>query len=186
MVGNVSDLFVPHKGALYRVESEDSHEPSFVIEIRVPQDNDTIDFLNDTPTTRELQFTNHDFKVVSRLFAILDTDNMNLVSRNVVKEFVHKRCPVFSKRDDDLLRLKLHTSRTDTTSSSIELNRCSTFDEIWTSVVTCSRCEASKSDVEATFLGVEGWLIFCRFIALSQVSEKESCHPGSHMCCNFA
>ena len=181
MTGDALELLVPHKGSLYRVESEDSHQPSYVVEIRISQDEDEIDFMNDTTTSRELRFSNYDFTVVSRLFAILDTDNINLVSRNVVKDFVYKRCPVFSKRDDDLVRLQLHSSRKDPSgSSSFELNRCSTFDEIWKSVVACcSRCDQPGAK-EANCLGIEGWLVFCRFIALTQYLEAKRRFSARH------
>ena len=182
-----SDLFIPHKGSLYRVEAEkDSHEPTYIVEIRISSPDyceDEIDFMNDTATTtsRELRYSNYDFTVVSRLFAILDTDNINLVSRNVVKDFVYKRCPVFSKRDDDLIRLQLHSSRNDPIgSSSYELNRCSTFDEIWNSVIACSRCEQSGTSGEAKCLGIEGWLVFCRFIALTQYLEAKRRFSARH------
>lgn len=181
MAGNASDLYIPHIGSLYRVESEDSHEPTYIVEIRIGQDEDEIDFMNDTTTTsRELRFSSYDYTVVSRLFAILDTDNINLVSRNVVKDFVYKRCPVFSKRDDDLIRLQLHSSRNDPSgSSSYELNRCSTFDEIWKSVIDCSRCDSSGKS-EARCLGIEGWLVFCRFIALTQYLEAKRRFSARH------
>lgn len=174
---------IPHKGSLYRVESEDSHEPTYVVEIRITPDEDEIDFMNDhVPTSRELRFSNYDFTVVSRLFAILDTDNINLVSRHAVKDFVYKRCPVFSKRDEDLRRLQLHSSRNDPSgSSSYELSRCSTFDEIWQSVVACSRHRSDQSGAsEATCLGIEGWLVFCRFIALTQYLEAKRRFSARH------
>ena len=171
------DASVPHKGSLYRVESEDSHEPSYIVEIRILQDEDEIDFMKDDATSHELRFSSYDFTVVSRLFAILDMDNLNLVSRDVVKDFVYKRCPVFSKRDDDLIRLQMHLSRNDPSgSSSNESNRCSTFDEIWKSVVACSQNEAN----EATCLGIEGWLVFCRFIALTQYLEAKRRFSARH------
>jgi hypothetical protein len=181
MVGNTSDVFIPHKDSLYRVESDESHVASYVIEIQIPPNEDVIDFMNDfSITTRELHFSNNDFTVVSRLFSILDTENINLVNRNVVKDFVYKRCPVFSRRDDDLKRLQLHTSRNYPTSGSYnERDQSSTFDEIWKSVVASSRNESSELK-EANCLGIEGWLVFCRFIALTQYLEAKRRFSARH------
>jgi hypothetical protein len=161
---------VPHKGALCRVE-DDSNIPSFVIEIVIsPEDN----VLDVTTTTRELHFSRHDFEFASRLFAILDTESINLVNRSAVQDFVHKRCPVFSKRDEDLMRLGLHTRTEDSTDSP-------TFDEVWKSVVACSRHAADSSNEEPTCLGVEGWMVFCRFIALAQYMEAKRRFSARHL-----
>jgi hypothetical protein len=185
MVGNISDLFIPHKDSLYRAESDDSHAPSYIIEIQVSPDDDAIDFMNDSSVaTRELHFSNSDFTVVSRLFSILDTENINFVNRNVVKDFVYKRCPVFSRRDDDLKHLHLHTSihtSINDHSSGLynETEYTSTFDEIWMSVVGCSR-DDSNAAKEATWFGIEGWMVFCRFIALTQYLEAKRRFSARH------
>jgi hypothetical protein len=180
MVGDTSHLFIPHKDALYRVESENSHVPSYVVQIQISQDDDVLNILN-TVITRELHFSNHDFECASRLFAILDTDSINLLDRNVVKEFVHKRCPVFSKRDEDLIRLQLHTRTNDCGKTLHEIHQSPTFDEVWKSVVACSRFAPTGGPEDAICLGIEGWLVFCRFIALAQYLEAKRRFSARHL-----
>jgi hypothetical protein len=180
--GGESDLFIPHKDALYRVESHNApHLPSYAVQIRIatPED-DVFDIMNNTSGSRELQYSNHDFEVASRLFAILDTDSVNLVSRQMVRDFVHKRCPVFSKRDEDLRRLP--TLLKDSTSSpGQEIKASPTFDEVWKSVQECSRVSPKSGADQALFLGIEGWLVFCRFIALVQYLEAKRRFSARHL-----
>lgn len=162
---------LPHRGALCRVEDE-SNIPSYVIEIRISPDDDN-DILDISTRTHELYFSRHDYEFTSRLFAILDTESINVVHRSAIQDFVHKRCPVFLKRDEDLTRLGLHT-RTEQALNS------PTFDEVWKAVVACSRCTSDSHD-EPTCLGVEGWMVFCRFIALAQYLEAKRRFSARHL-----
>jgi hypothetical protein len=182
MVVGETDLFIPHKDSLYRVESNNApHLPSYAVHIRItPAEDDVLDIMSDTTGTRELHYSNHDFEVASRLFAILDTDSVNLVSRNMVRDFVHKRCPVFSKRDEDMRRL--HTHQNDSSSiSSQEFNESPTFDEVWKSMEDCSRVAPRSQGEKAFFLGIEGWLVFCRFISLVQYLEAKRRFSARHL-----
>lgn len=173
-----NSIVVPHKGALCRVVDDDSNVPSFVIEITISPDDNVLDI---TTRTRELHFSRHDFESSSRLFAILDTESINLVHRSAVQDFVHKRCPVFSKRDDDLMRLGLHTRAEDASADSDGTNP--TFDEVWKSVVACCRHCTSGHDSsdEPTCLGLEGWMVFCRYIALAQYLEAKRRFSARHL-----
>ena len=145
---------------------DDSNIPSYVIEIRVSPEPDLLDVAT---RTHELHYTRHDFEFVSRLFAILDMESTGLVQRSIVQDFVNRRCPIFSKRDEDLLRLGRQNENSDGP----------TFDEIWKSVLACSRTPVSEK--QSVCLGVEGWMVFCRFIALAQYLEAKRRFSARHL-----
>jgi hypothetical protein len=177
MEENATTDVVLHKGSMCRVE-HDSFVTSYVIEICIPQDNATFG-----AKVRELHFSRQDFEFASRLFAILDTESINVVHRSVVQKFVHLRCPVVSKRDDDLYRLGLYAPPIDDPSS---LGASPTFDEVWKAVVACSRhgragAGADSPDDDPSWIGVEGWLVFCRFIALAQYLEAKRRFSARHL-----
>ena len=158
-------ISVPHKDALCRID-DDSNSSSYVIEILVSSE---IDGRQDSTGTHELHFTGRDFEFISQLFAILDMESTGLIQRSTVQDFVSRRCPIFSKRDEDLLRLGRQNETSDGP----------TFDEIWRSVLACSKI--STSEAQIVCLGVEGWMVFCRFIALAQYLEAKRRFSGRHL-----
>ena len=190
---------IPHRGSLYRrsnvVHSTISYE--YVIEIGfVPPP---------TPTSgqawhrHQLIFSSQDYEFMSRLFSILDTDSRGMVSRQALLRFVTLRCPVFWRRDEDLRQLSSnHQNETTTTTMS------PTFDEIWQAVVDCDPKQITttnnnnnhddKDNVLSLFnnpsnnnnnksvgLGVEGWMVFCRFVALAQYLEAKRRFSARHL-----
>lgn len=52
----------------------------------------------------ELYFKLHHYTFMEQIFAILDTESKGTVNKPVVQEFVMLRCPVFKRRDADLLQ----------------------------------------------------------------------------------
>jgi hypothetical protein len=171
MTEEESGALVPHKGALCRIETlageSTATEPSYVIEITFEDDENGVQ-------SHEFVFSDHDFEFASRLFAILDTESTSLVHRATVKEFVSSRCPVFWRRDEDLNRLRNVFDDNFSSSDS------PTFDEIWTSVLNCSKVKMDPTD-ECCCLGVEGWMVFCRFIALAQYLEAKRRFSARHL-----
>ena len=152
---------VPHRGSLVRLE--DGIESSYVIEMQLGGD------------VHELVFNRHDFEFGLKLFTILDTESRGLVDRRTVKEFATLRCPVFSRRDDDLGHSTEHSGG-DADSP--------TFDEIWNSVVSSCKQDASTSEAgweENCELGIEGWLVFCRLVALAQYLEAKRRFSARHL-----
>jgi hypothetical protein len=142
----------PHRGSLARLD--DTMESSYVIQIH----------LQDNHMSHELVFNRHDFEFAQNLFAILDTESRGLVDKVTVREFATLRCPVFARRDEDLRRLGFE-------------NRSDTFDEIWTSVLQSSKSSVTDENV----LGVEGWLVFCRLVALAQYLEAKRRFSVRHL-----
>lgn len=151
---------VLHKGALSR--SEDSFLAAYSIDIYVPE----------TSSMHTLELTRHDWEFAQRVFAILDSESRGSIERDAIREFVILRCPVFWRRDDDLRRLGLSHSSSPT------------FDEIWQSVAKCSTTTTmpqDKSQMDDCQLGVEGWIVFCRFIALAQYLEAKRRFSARHL-----
>lgn len=178
---------IPHQGSLCRVV-EGNNVASYVIEIRIDDTNksDHVKESRNGSSYHELVFNRNDFEFAARVFAILDSESTSFVRKETVHEFVTLRCPVFLRRDEDLIRLSLdYTS----SQSQYRLNgqqrmRCLTFDEIWESVVSCCRNHKEYKDKNGTFaeiLGLEGWMVFFRFIALAQYHEGKRRFSARHL-----
>lgn len=173
-----TDVEIPHRGALRRIEDETS--TSYEIEIAVESDRHHV-----------LEYTKRYFDFALRIFAILDAENRGLVDRNTVKEFATLRCPVFWRRDDDLRRLNGSHEPSTTTTPYDSDSKSPTFDEVWKSVAYCSIKQQellddneSSSDppvLDQWELGVEGWMVFCRFIALAQYLEAKRRFSARHL-----
>ena len=152
-----SNALIPHRGALSRLEGED--DATYILEIQV-----------EDGTTHELQFLRNDFDFSLRLFAIMDSESRGQISKATVQEFVTLRCPVFWRRDDDLKAKK-------------KVGSSPTFEEVWSAVATCSASVPidETDDLASVELGVEGWMVFCRFIALAQYLEAKRRFSGRHL-----
>jgi len=158
---------IPHRGSLCRMETANSKTPFlgylYMIEI-----------LLENGTTHELWFDRQDFEILSHLFTILDTESRGSVGRTAMKEFVTLRCPVFWRRDEDLRKLDKE--------ADIREGRSPTFEEVWLAVAQCSKKDAShRTSLDNVELGVEGWLVFCRFIALAQYLEAKRRFSARHL-----
>ena len=147
---------IAHYGSLCRIDAaspSSSINYQYMIEIRL-----------ENGESHELWFERQDFEFFSRLFSVLDTKSCGYVQRTALEEFVTLRCPVFWRRDEDLRKLETETLTT-------------TFDEVWDAVIQCG----STSDSNASLLGVEGWMVFCRFIALAQYLEAKRRFSARHL-----
>lgn len=160
---NNSNTRVPHQGSLYRIESSPtSTSPlSYRYAIEIALENGD---------SHELIYEPQHYEFMSRLFSILDTESRGLVGREALMEFVTLRCPVFWRRDEDLRKLQ-PSFAADGTSP--------TFDEVWAAVAQCS--STPVEGYSTAELGVEGWMIFCRFIALAQYLEAKRQFSARHL-----
>jgi len=138
------------------------------------------------------------YHVLSELFTILDINSRGVIHKNQVKEFVYLRCPVF-KRRDRALGLGLLGGRIgdgiqpvgdgDGDGDGGERNGSSTtFDEVWNAVVGCSTSineeqEQSNQNKSSppSLIGIEGWMVFSRFIALAQYQEAKRRFSSRHL-----
>ena len=157
--GSYGNMLVPHRGALCLLQGEEG--TIYILEI-----------LLEDGSRHELQFQRKDFDFALRLFSIMDTESRGQISKTIVKEFVTMRCPVFWRRDDDLK------------SRGGEPGDSPTFEEVWRAVATSSTVSPSLEDPQdfsSIELGVEGWMVFCRFIALAQYLEAKRRFSGRHL-----
>jgi len=159
--------FIPHRGSLIRVDASSSSTSSlsyhYMIEIRV----------ENSGRTHALLFERQDFDFISRLFSILDTESCGSVAKEALQEFVTLRCPVFWRRDEDLRKLNK--------SANLDENLSPTFEEVWKAVVECSSQPYQSTKQHTVELGVEGWMVFCRFIALAQYLEAKRRFSARHL-----
>jgi len=143
-------------------------------------------------TTHELQFSTQDFDFCQKLFAILDTESRGAVDRATVQEFVTLRCPVFCRRDEDVRRAAKAEAAANNNNNITTTNfngTSPTFDEVWKSVVESSPTFLQTEDYNNNWmdqhqdveLGVEAWMVFCRFIALAQYLEAKRRFSARHL-----
>jgi hypothetical protein len=158
---------VPHQGALCRIDL--AAGPTSPLSYHY-----MIDISLENGETHELLFDRRDFEFMSRIYAILDTDSRGFVGRSALQEFVTLRCPVFWRRDDDLRKLEGNVDEDSCTSP--------TFDEVWAAVAKCSKLTSSaRTSLANVKLGVEGWMVFCRFITLAQYLEAKRRFSARHL-----
>ena len=194
-----SNEFIPHQGALCRVlENDQDFEQSYVIHIEIPVVDGNGSTRGEQTTLHELVFNRHDFEFASRVFAILDSESTSLVDRETVQDFVYRRCPVFWRRDEDLIEMGLNYKSDNNAKNEKRVTHQNatksspTFDEIWQSVISCSRNKGptaqkkkkgstSGKAIDAHYLGLEGWMVFFRFIALAQYLEAKRRFSARHL-----
>mmetsp|Transcript_1311 Transcript_1311/g.1490 ORF Transcript_1311/g.1490 Transcript_1311/m.1490 type:complete len:1252 (-) Transcript_1311:570-4325(-) len=153
-------IMVPHQGSLCRVEGQG--ETTYVLEILL--ENESI---------HELIFRRKDFDFSLRLFSIMDTESRGRITTAIVEEFITLRCPVFWRRDEDLKNRVIQTVP----------GTSPTFEEVWMAVASCSTSARYMDSDILSFneIGVEGWMVFCRFIALAQYLEAKRRFLGRHL-----
>jgi hypothetical protein len=168
---------IPHRGSLCRIDRTSASNmslPAYMIEIQL-----------ENGENHELWFDRQDYHFMSHLFSILDTESRGTVGRNDMREFVTLRCPVFWRRDEDLRKLEKEQN-------DLSADESPTFDEVWSAVANCSKQEKGNSrkaylstlntcHLDQVELGVEGWLVFCRFVALAQYLEAKRRFSARHL-----
>ena len=153
---------VPHNGTLCRME--ENYETVYKIAICSCED----------ASHHVLAFARNELIFMQRLFSILDTESRGLVGRDKVREFTTQRCPVFWRRDDDLRKLRPRKQ------DFYSIDDSPTFDEIWDAVVACSQIVVDCNPLHCE-LGLEAWMVFCRFIALAQYLEAKRRFSARHL-----
>jgi hypothetical protein len=136
-------------------------------------------------TTHVLRFTRSDCEFTQRLFAILDTESRGYIEYSTLEEFVRLRCPALWRRDDSIRQGSYSGSHNHWISE-----RSPTFDEIWRAVMACcpqSPCRALEDhhilrrEARDNYqLGMEGLLVFCRYLALAQYHEAKRRFEARH------
>jgi hypothetical protein len=141
----------------------------------------TLEILLENGTSHELVFLRKDFDFALRLFAIMDTESRGQITKSTVQEFVTVRCPVFWRRDEDLEEQQQEQQQAVSTSSYG--GSSPTFEEVWMAVASCSVSARAIDQEELSMveIGVEAWMVFCRFIALAQYLEAKRRFSGRHL-----
>lgn len=124
-------------------------------------------------------FSQEQYDFMSRLFCILDTENRGSLDWKTLFDFLILRCPIFRKRD-------LTSSYPLMTPFHENIQPCSgslTFDEIWNLTIQCSRNTVSTNQAQNINiqLGLEGWMIFSRFILVAQLLEIKRSFSCRHL-----
>ncbi|KAG7350726.1 PX domain containing protein [Nitzschia inconspicua] len=164
---------VPHRGSLCRIDgNQGGSETVYTLEIHL--ENEDVGG-RASSETHELVFLRKDFEFAMRLFSIMDSESRGQVGKATVQEFVTMRCPVFWRRDEDLLKRD--------SVYSLSQEKSPTFEEVWNAVAACSVSArpVEANDLATAELGVEGWMVFCRFIALAQYLEAKRRFSGRHL-----
>jgi len=151
-------------------------------------------------------FSQEQFDFMSRLFCILDTENQGFINCKTLFDFLILRCPLFSKRQQQYRRRRhIHppTSytfpRADETTTHVNestiipiASEDSTFNDIWTlTILSCSKTRITTADASSTtktiihasaiHVGLEGFMIFCRFIQIVQYYELKRTFSHRHV-----
>jgi len=149
------------------------------------------------PQNFELRFKQGHYNVMTDLFSILDTDSRGIINKTQVREFIHLRCPVFRRRDRALDQYLLRQNRDVEVTNTASLNggtgeggdtnirsllSNTTFEEVWNAMVGCSSSVVTNKEGnnEKSLIGIEGWMVFSRFIALAQYQEAKRRFSSRH------
>jgi hypothetical protein len=125
----------------------------------------------------QIIFDRHQYEFCTRLFSFLDTESKSCIGPDCIREFVSLHCPVIRRRDDAIFALRCGEEQ------HKRKRRSPTFDEIWELTVhsdprlTC----ADESDQTTHRVGIEGWMIFCRMLALAHHQESQRRFASRHL-----
>uniref|UniRef100_A0A7S3Q170 Uncharacterized protein n=2 Tax=Chaetoceros debilis TaxID=122233 RepID=A0A7S3Q170_9STRA len=209
--------YVPHRGSLCKVKQltkkvEKNSSPAvevnslessidlYAITIQVTRDDGMcVDMRTTAGTgTHELHFKSEQYSFMENLFSILDTESTGIVNKVTLQEFVMLRCPVFKRRDYDILQYQKNRDNCKTADNclygTVPHSRdgdidCTdseflSFELVWKAVISCAlETDSSidyRSDTTDT-IGIEAWMIFCRFISLAQYLDAKRRFSGRHL-----
>lgn len=212
--------YVPHRGSLCKVKqltkkveknasaavtvvtSLESYIDLYAITIHVTRDDGIcVDMRTTAGTgTHELHFKSEQFSFMENIFAILDTESTGIVNKATLQEFVMLRCPVFKRRDSDILQYQKNRDNWKTTGNFScdaaphdhvhdgDISRTNSeflsFEQVWKAVISCALETTSSFDYRIDTIdtiGIEAWMIFCRFISLAQYLDAKRRFSGRHL-----
>jgi hypothetical protein len=180
----LTNIFIPHRGSLSRVKLGNGNLIIYTLDV-IAKAESCGKF-----ETYTLQFSSEHYAFLQNIFAVLDAESSGCIHRQDLEDFVLLRCPVFSRRDRDLAScaVKNIKSRLDTDISKGPCHGCPlgslTFDQVWKSVVSCAlNCKKDdySTNESSDFLGIEGWMLFARFISLAQYYDAKRRFSARHL-----
>ena len=180
-------VIIPHRGSLRRILN-----PSFLLDAKHPDHSNHSQLPNSAwpiyiinIATEDFQQHNQCYQVIfdrqqyefcTRLFALLDTESESVVGPGCIREFVSLHCPVVRRRDNAIFALR--------SSDDCEINERNegspTFDEIWNNTIH-SDPNVACTDGATYRIGIEGWMIFCRILALAHHQETQRRFASRHL-----
>lgn len=125
----------------------------------------------------QIIFDRQQYEFCTRLFSLLDTESESFIGPDCIRQFVCLHCPVIRRRDDAIIALRCGEEQHERKRGS------PTFDEVWDRTIhsdprlTC----ADKSTPTTHRVGIEGWMIFCRILALAHHQESQRRFSSRHL-----
>lgn len=194
---------ISHRGSLRRILNQQSFITAQHMQVHVQQQSQpnspssscwplyaiTVDVDTAIPrkeTTDRVQqyqilFTRQQHEYCTKLFILLDTECKASIGPQCIREFVLLHCPVVRRRDEAILAQREDSSGECTATNVIQ---SPTFDVIW-DIVTQSdprfKNKAVSPNNKSTQLGIEGWMIFCRLLALAHYQESQRRFASRHL-----
>jgi len=118
----------------------------------------------------QIIFSRQQYEFCTRMFALLDTDCQSYIGPECIRNFLYLHCPVVRRRDG-------------ATASQIKKDDClssPTVDEIWNTVIRCD-LNYKKNAAVTTRIGIEGWMVLCRLLALVYEQESQRRFASRHL-----
>ena len=142
----------------------------------------------------QIIFDRQQYEFCTRLFALLDTESESFIGPDCIREFVYLHYPVVRRRDDAIFKLRRGSNNIDNNDDDDEMQQqhkiqSPTFDEIWDQTIrsdprlknTTVSCESPTSPTTTHRIGIEGWMIFCRILALAHHQESQRRFASRHL-----
>ncbi|KAL7536321.1 hypothetical protein ACHAXR_007082 [Thalassiosira sp. AJA248-18] len=125
----------------------------------------------------QIIFERQQYEFCTRLFALLDTESQSAIGPDCIRKFVCLHCPVVRRRDGAIFALQ---GSEETTNDN---ERSPTFDEIWEKTIHSDlRSTSADSPSPAIHrIGIEGWMVFCRLLALAHHQESQRRFASRHL-----
>lgn len=129
----------------------------------------------------QLIFDRQQYEFCTRLFALLDIDSQSFIGPDSIREFVLLYFPVVRRRDDAIFASQCSDADSERRKESLP---SPTFDEIWERTVDSEpHCTTHSNASISTIhkIGVEGWMVFCRLLALAYHQESKRRFASRHL-----
>ena len=119
----------------------------------------------------QIIFNRQQYEFCVRMFALLDTDCQSYIGPECLRNFLYLHCPVVRRRDTAIIR---QTNYRDDCLSSPTVN------ELWNVVISSDPSYNSDED-KSTRIGIEGWMLLCRLLALVHEQESQRRFASRHL-----
>ncbi len=125
----------------------------------------------------QIIFSRQQYEFCTRIFALLDTDSQSHIGPECIRNFLYLHCPVIRRRDGAIAMLNKGQEMYKNNS----IISSPTVDEIWNIVASCDPKYRRNAADEITRIGIEGWMILCRLLALVYEQESQRRFSSRHL-----